>query len=423
MISKKEIICLIQTNARLYVSEKQFKSKFKEHYDKLIKWKFPEDFKWVQKLYHYLYDDFELKLGICPVCGKRCKFLKFNKGGYSETCSYVCGQLNPKTREKIENTSMMKYGVKNGGGSKQALEKSKQTSMEKYNVEFYSQTRECQEKIEQTNLEKYGCKNVFQNEEIKDKIKETNLEKYGCEYPMQSKEIQEKYKETNLKNLGVEYPSQSGEIQEKTKQTNLEKYGCEYPMQSKEIQEKSKQTNLENLGVEYTLQSKEIQEKSKQTNLEKYGCEYSSQSGEIKEKTKQTNLKKYGKEFYTQTHECHKKRRKRISYDNLTFDSSWEVKVYQYCKENNISCIYQPDIQFVYEYQGKEHVYQPDFLINDKLYEVKGDQFFEGDKMINPFDRSQDGLFEMKHQCMIENNVVILKKDDINQIKNSINIF
>ena len=377
MISKKEIICLIQTNARLYVSEKQFKSKFKEHYDKLIKWKFPEDFKWVQKLYHYLYDDFELKLGICPVCGKRCKFLKFNKGGYSETCSYVCGQLNPKTREKIENTSMMKYGVKNGGGSKQALEKSKQTSMEKYNVEFYSQTRECQEKIEQTNLEKYGCKNVFQNEEIKDKIKETNLEKYGCEYPMQSKEIQEK----------------------------------------------SKQTNLENLGVEYTLQSKEIQEKSKQTNLEKYGCEYSSQSGEIKEKTKQTNLKKYGKEFYTQTHECHKKRRKRISYDNLTFDSSWEVKVYQYCKENNISCIYQPDIQFVYEYQGKEHVYQPDFLINDKLYEVKGDQFFEGDKMINPFDRSQDGLFEMKHQCMIANNVVILKKDDINQIKNSINIF
>ena len=354
MISKKEIICLIQTNARLYVSEKQFKSKFKEHYDKLIKWKFPEDFKWVQKLYHYLYDDFELKLGICPVCGKRCKFLKFNKGGYSETCSYVCGQLNPKTREKIENTSMMKYGVKNGGGSKQALEKSKQTSMEKYNVEFYSQTRECQEKIEQTNLEKYGCKNVFQNEEIKDKIKETNLEKYGCEYPMQSKEIQEKYKETNLKNLGVEYPSQSGEIQEKTKQTNL---------------------------------------------------------------------KKYGKEFYTQTHECHKKRRKRISYDNLTFDSSWEVKVYQYCKENNISCIYQPDIQFVYEYQGKEHVYQPDFLINDKLYEVKGDQFFEGDKMINPFDRSQDGLFEMKHQCMIENNVAILKKDDINQIKNSINIF
>ena len=57
------------------------------------------------------------------------------------------------------------------------------------------------------------------------------------------------------------------------------------------------------------------------------------------------------------------------------------------------------------------------------MYEVKGDQFFEGDKMINQFDRSQDGLFEMKHQCMIENNVVILKKDDINQIKNSINIF
>ena len=53
------------------------------------------------------------------------------------------------------------------------------------------------------------------------------------------------------------------------------------------------------------------------------------------------------------------------------FDSSWEVKVYQYCKENNI-----------------------------------------------PFDRTSDKLYEAKHQCMINNNIIILKEDDIKQLNN-----
>lgn len=68
-------------------------------------------------------------------------------------------------------------------------------------------------------------------------------------------------------------------------------------------------------------------------------------------------------------------------------------------------------------YDGKKHIYHPDFLINNQLYEVKGGHFFDGDKMINPYDRSQDGLYEAKHQCMINNNVIILKENDINKLK------
>ena len=60
--------------------------------------------------------------------------------------------------------------------------------------------------------------------------------------------------------------------------------------------------------------------------------------------------------------------------------------------------------------------YQPDFLIDGQLYEVKGDQFFEGDKMINPYDRNQDGLYEAKHQCMLNNGVIILKVEDIKRL-------
>ena len=44
---------------------------------------------------------------------------------------------------------------------------------------------------------------------------------------------------------------------------------------------------------------------------------------------------------------------------------------------------------------------------------MKGNHFFDGDKMINPYDRTQDELYEAKHQCMIKNNIIILKENDI----------
>ena len=48
---------------------------------------------------------------------------------------------------------------------------------------------------------------------------------------------------------------------------------------------------------------------------------------------------------------------------------------------------------------------------------MKGDHFFDGDKMINPYDRTQDGLFESKHQCMLDNNVIILRREDIEKMR------
>ena len=70
----------------------------------------------------------------------------------------------------------------------------------------------------------------------------------------------------------------------------------------------------------------------------------------------------------------------------------------------NICCIY-----YIIIYERIINIER----VDGKLYEVKGDQFFDGDKMINPYDRSQDGLYEAKHQCMIKNNIIILKENDI----------
>ena len=151
--------------------------------------------------------------------------------------------------------------------------------------------------------------------------------------------------------------------------------------------------------------------------LNNYGVEHYSKTPEYSIKCKNTNLIRYGTESYAQTSEFLKFHKKRVEYDGLTFDSSWEVIVYKYCKKYNKKFEYQPNIQLEYEYDNKKHYYQSDFLIDGQLYEVKGDQFFEGDKMINPYNRGQDELIESKYQCIIKNNVIILRGDDIKRIK------
>ena len=102
----------------------------------------------------------------------------------------------------------------------------------------------------------------------------------------------------------------------------------------------------------------------------------------------------------------------------MSFGSSWEFKVYDFLKEHGIEFEYQPSISFEYEYDGKVHTYHPDFKVGEKIFEVKGDQFFnESGKMINPYDRTQDDKYEAKYKCMVDNCVVILRWSDIRQLE------
>lgn len=99
----------------------------------------------------------------------------------------------------------------------------------------------------------------------------------------------------------------------------------------------------------------------------------------VKERLRNSMLDIYNVEYYSQTYEYHKNKKHKFysdKYPEFTFDSTWEVKVYEFCKDNNIPVEYSPAISYEYEYDGKIWTYHPDFLINGKVYEVKGDQFF-----------------------------------------------
>lgn len=95
-------------------------------------------------------------------------------------------------------------------------------------------------------------------------------------------------------------------------------------------------------------------------------------------------------------------------YDEQFFDSSDELAMYIYYQDHG-SDIKRADLRIPYTYDGKEHFYEPDFVLDGRLTEFKGKQFFaENGTMCNPYDHSQDGLYEAKHQCMLRNDVDII---------------
>ena len=95
----------------------------------------------------------------------------------------------------------------------------------------------------------------------------------------------------------------------------------------------------------------------------------------------------------------------------MVFDSVPEIAFYIWLNDSGIPFEYQPSDNFEFEFECRTHYYNPDFKIIETgmFIELKGLSFFENrdpdGKMVNPYDRSKDGLYEAKHQCMIRNNV------------------
>ncbi len=307
---------------------------------------------------------------------------------YLNNCNdYVCAEfnINLSTLYKIVKDlgivlthEQLKYRNKLAG---------EQKCVETFGVTNPFSVKEVQDKVRETNIERYGVENVFAAEEIKSRIKQTTLDRYGVENASQSAEIKQKIKSTCLALYGVDNYAKTAECKEKAINTLLERYG---------------RTDVGKFGSpEHTSAM-----------LEKYGTISVSHLPEVKEKTKQTNLSKYGVEYYTNTPDFDKNRRKRYIYKDCYFDSLPELAVWLYCIDNNIRIKRNP-CYFDYDFEGKKHRYFPDFEINGQLVEIKGDHFFKEDgTMQNPFDRSQDALYEAKHQCGIQNGVQFWRKAD-----------
>lgn len=138
--------------------------------------------------------------GFCLVCNKPTNFDTFETG-YRKYCSSKCANLDPTIREKIISTNNLKFGCDYFTQTNEYIEKTKQTNREKYGVDWVLQLNDirelgkekiwCEEtrqKRENTCLLRYNAKSAFESKIIQEQIKQTNLNKYGIENPFYDQE-------------------------------------------------------------------------------------------------------------------------------------------------------------------------------------------------------------------------------------------
>jgi len=355
-----ELLYSPKNSGRFYSSEKCWKTYFTDFYNDLLEWDFPDDFKFGQKVYHYINNDRDLLLGVCPECGKRCKF-KFLTEGYLMFCSRECKNKSTLVLDKVKSTCLQKYGASYYNQTSEFKHKARQTKLDKYGDENFNN----REKYKETCLDVYGCEHSFQSDDIKERMKETCLDRYGCEHPSQNKEIKEKQKQTCLERYGKESYTQTIEYGEKTRQTSYERYGCEHPSQNKEIQEKQKKTCLERYGKESYFQTDEYRQKYK--------------DAEFIERLKKTNNMSFGADWYFQSDEFKRK------FDNYEWVRSKSEKCYQTKKKNNTfntskieemiaENLETKGIDFIRQYKSDLYPFNCDFYFpnNDLYVEIQG---------------------------------------------------
>ena len=224
------------------------------------------------------------------------------------------------------------------------------------------------------------------NEEIHAKKEKTCEQKYGkgIKNPSQAQSVKEQKAQTCLKHFGVRNPNHVPAVRRKIEQTNIRLRGVACPFQSKDVQKKIAQTNIENLGVANPFELPSTAYKGLEGRIKKYG----SAMGKMV--------------LY--------------NYNGISFDSSWELAVWIYCIDKCISIERQP-IKLQYEMNGTLHTYFPDFRINGKLVEVKGDHLF--DEHGNPiFDHKHP--WKEKYDCMLANNVLIWRYKEVKPYLNYI---
>ena len=306
----------------------------------------------------------------CPFCSNKRAFISVNKGFKETCCSRAC--------------------------------RNKQTGL-KLRTRTETQKLESFLKRKQTNLKRYGDENYCNSSLISKKLKERSVEA--------KKITKEKAIKTCRKKYNVDWFSQTTDWENKVKKTNLETFGKEWFTQTE--QSKSKMSLCKNDRIEAM----------KATNTQKYGVDSYSKTQAFVEKMKKTNRFRYGVDFTAQSCELAKNKKRKFEYKNETYDSNLEIEFVKKLEQLNIQYTYHPCCFTYFDSRKIEHRYFPDFEIEGKLYEVKGDYLLKNGKLYFPYRngltedelRIIDDIYESKFKCMQEHNVVIISKKDLQE--------
>lgn len=286
-------------------------------------------------------------------------------------CCNYCGKL------LVTNVKSLNYEQKDVCLSKECIDKQrKETLFTKYGNDYYEKWIK---KVEKTNISRYGVSNAMDNETVKQKQKTRAQENVS----QNGKSIKRKREQTVKEKYGVTNVGQLPDHDYKMKKTSFVKYGAKSYSSTSECKEK-----VHNYWLNLSTDKK----------VERTG------------KTKQSIYRKYGVYSVASIPSVIKSRRSRYFYNNIFFDSSYELIYYLWSKDNgnNIRRCYN---SYSYIVEGVVHYYTPDFIENDKLVEIKGEHFFDKNgNLINPFSNDEyvNKIFNEKGRFMNSLGVIVI---------------
>lgn len=304
------------------------------------------------------------------------------------TCS-ICGQTYTARVDNRRQKDKNSYLV-----CKQCL--TKRTCMEKYGVSNVGQLEKTREICRNRDKTWYDKRN--------EKTIETNMRKYGTAHPQKLKEFKEKQKHTMLQKYGIDNIFRDKEY---IKECCQKKFGRDNYFSGEEGKRIAEEACFKKHGVKRALEKEEFKEKYRKTSMERYGVQNYGMTQEHTDKMIGTNIEKFGT-----THAPSNK----YIFEEVSFDSSWELCFWIYCRDNNIPIEREP-INLPYSYNGKIHYYSPDFKINGKeLIEIKGWHFLnEHGDLIDVFDGQNKGLIQAKNECIKDNNVKVITSPEVHK--------
>lgn len=302
--------------------------------------------------------------------------------------------------------------------------------------------------IESTSMDRYGTRRPQQSEALR---------KHNSDYMKSHPEITNKgLKTQRSKNGGLLYLQTDKGRKEQSERakshpewvkqshiSNIKNHGGVHNMQTEDGKKKCFDSNMNNHGGVLHTQSEDWKDFMRKVFEEDPNkCVFNRQ--EFKDLRKEHFLEWRPAKYFFQTEEFQKLRKENSSKwrpakygglnlynkDNIKFDSKWEFEYYIYCMDHDMDIIREPKVlEFIFK--GKVHYYHPDFMVDGRLVEIKGDHFFREDgSMYMPFRKPewsdeeykiQCDLYEAKHQCMIKNNVKILRRPDMDIVEDYIN--
>lgn len=125
---------------------------------------------------------------VCAVCSGRVSFT----GKFGKTCSVKCAAVNPARKVKIEQTSLLNYGVSHASKTSEFKEKSRRTNLIRYGVQSSSQADAVKLKTAETNISRYGNKCTLNSVASVISKKETWIKLHGFDNPAKVQAIKDK---------------------------------------------------------------------------------------------------------------------------------------------------------------------------------------------------------------------------------------